>query len=145
MGLKQNIHNALHKIGSSNGTAQPTSQDPANGMLHELYVAGEMRTYANKRYDVAKGDVENLEAVVKAVDRARKFAIKNEAKTSEMAIDTQDYTLSIDCNAPSSRLDAKKLCTLLSAAGVSKDVIDKAVEGATVQSAPATSYKVITK
>jgi len=52
--LKAAIQKALSNIGKKNGSAPPESTNNAFGVAYELFVASELRSAANKRYDVAK-------------------------------------------------------------------------------------------
>jgi len=52
--LKAAIQKSLSNIGKRNGSAPPESTSNAFGAAYELFVASELRSAANKRYDVAK-------------------------------------------------------------------------------------------
>jgi len=52
--LKAAIQKALSNIGKKNGSAPPQSTSNAFGVAYELFVSNELRSAANKRYDVAK-------------------------------------------------------------------------------------------
>jgi len=52
--LKAAIQKQLSNIGKKNGSAPPDSTSNAFGAAYELFVASEIRSAANKRYDVAK-------------------------------------------------------------------------------------------
>jgi hypothetical protein len=48
------IQKAASAIGKKNGSAPPESTSNTFGAAYELFVASELRSIANKRYDVAK-------------------------------------------------------------------------------------------
>jgi len=52
--LKAAIQKALSNIGKKNGSAPPQSESNSFGVAYELFVSSELRSAANKRYDVAK-------------------------------------------------------------------------------------------
>lgn len=52
--LKAAIQKSLSRIGKSNGSAPPESSSNTFGPAYELFVASEIRSAANKRYEKAK-------------------------------------------------------------------------------------------
>ena len=52
--LKAAVQKALSNIGKKNGSAPPKSESNSFGVAYELFVASEIRSAANKRYDAAK-------------------------------------------------------------------------------------------
>lgn len=52
--LKAAIQKAFSAIGKKNGSAPPESKSNSFGVAYELFVASEIRSAANKRYDAAK-------------------------------------------------------------------------------------------
>jgi hypothetical protein len=54
---KAAIQKALSKIGTTNGTAPPSSRRNIFPTLYEFFVADTMRSNINKRYDVAKAQL----------------------------------------------------------------------------------------
>jgi hypothetical protein len=51
---KAAIQKALSAIGVKNGSSPPEHSDNRFGLAYELFVASELRSAANKRYDAAK-------------------------------------------------------------------------------------------
>lgn len=54
--LKAAIQKSFSNIGKSNGTKPKESQSNSYPIAHELFVASELRSAANKRYDMAKAN-----------------------------------------------------------------------------------------
>jgi hypothetical protein len=73
---------ALDKIGVSNGSKAPDSQDPMDKLLHEYSVAATGATYFDKRKKRAREDIENA---FDTLTRDNVSALKNEVITNGVA------------------------------------------------------------
>ena len=103
---------AFGKIGSSNGTSAPASQDPADAMLHELFIADMLKSIATKRRDAA------LNAAKELVDASRieetiAYSAKHQLKNSCVLLQSPHYNLRLDTKSPASSFDKAKLVTIL--------------------------------
>ena len=118
---KAAVQKAFSKIGKSNGSAPPESTSNTFGPAYELFVASELRSAANKRYDVAKATCVELGILdeEKAVEGAEIAVYK-----------TQLFDVTMKKAASGTTLDRVKLKNALSKRGMSeKDLIDILKEG----------------
>jgi hypothetical protein len=78
--LKAAIQKSLSNIGKRNGSAPPESTSNTFGAAYELFVASELRSAANKRYDVAKEAAKDAGVIdeAKAVEGAEIATNSNE-------------------------------------------------------------------
>jgi len=102
--LKAAIQKQLSNIGKKNGSAPPESTSNAFGAAYELFVASELRSAANKRYDVAK-------------EQATDVGIIDEEKLvegSEIAVHSNEYfDVTMKQASSSSTVDKTKLKSTL--------------------------------
>lgn len=98
--LKAAIQKAFSKIGKSNGSSPPASADNRFGLAYELFVASELRSAANKRYEVAK-------------EAAASAGVLDEEKCvegSEVAVyDAQYFDVTMKQASGSTQIDKTKL------------------------------------
>ena len=98
--LKAAIQKSLSNIGKKNGSAPPESSSNSFGVAYELFVSNELRSAANKRYDVAK-------------EAAKDAGIIDEERLiegSEVSTHSNEYfDVTMKQSAASSTLDKTKL------------------------------------
>ena len=136
MSVRDKVHAALTKLGQTNGTKLEGSSSNTDPLLHELFVASEIRSHGEKRYKLAK----------EAVISTGWFDPEDvEIGSTEQVADGDVYALSLQVKEPATRFDVKKFKTALALAGVEQEVIDKAAEAATTKNVPAKVYIVSTK
>jgi hypothetical protein len=136
MSVRDKVHLALAKIGTSNGTKLPEEASNTDPLLHELYIASEIKSHADKRHKLAKA----------AVEESGLFNPDDVAiGSTQQVVDGTVYALNLQVKNPVSKVDSKKFKTALTLAGVSQEIIDKAEADATTQNAPAKVYTVATK
>ncbi len=118
---KAAIQKSLSAIGKKNGSAPPESKSNTFGLAYELFVASEIRSAANKRYDQAKA-------------AAADAGILDESKCvegSEISTHVNEYfDVTMKKAASSTTLDKAQLKNELSKAGMKADVIAKVISAA---------------
>lgn len=140
--LLTKVISAFGKIGSSNGTSPPASQDPADVILHELFVADMLKSIAGKRRDAA------LNAAKELVDASRveetiAYSAKHKLKNSCVLLQSSYYNLRLDTKSPASTFDKAKLVTILRTEySLTEAQCAKLIETCTKDSKPAESYTV---
>lgn len=116
---KAAIQKALSAIGVKNGSAPPESSSNTFGAAYELFVASELRSAANKRYDAAKA-------------AANEAGVIDEDKTiegSEVATHVNKYfDVTMKRAASSTTLDKTMLKNELAKAGVKASVIEEVIK-----------------
>jgi hypothetical protein len=133
---------AFGKIGSSNGTSAPASQDPADTILHELFVADMLKSISAKRRDAA------LNAAKELIDASRveetiAYSAKHKLKNSCVLLQSPHYNLRLDTKSPASTFDKAKLVTLLRTQhSFTEDQCAKLLEACSKDSKPAETYTV---
>lgn len=102
--LKAAIQKALSAIGNKGPTAPNGDQSNTYPIAHELFVASELRSAVNKRYDVAKA-------------RAAEAGVIDEDKTVEgaeiVAASYELFDVTMKRNAASTTLDRTQLKNVL--------------------------------
>ena len=113
--LNNSLHKALSAIGTTNGHAPPTSQDPLDQYLHEYYVAKIAGKYFDDRASAAKDALlNNLGAdASKTVSDMIAATIQNGKGESAIVAQGQHYALDFNTRKGASRLDKAKLKTVL--------------------------------
>jgi len=102
--LKAAIQKSLSNIGKRNGSAPPESTSNAFGAAYELFVASEIRSAANKRYDVAKQQATD----VGVIDEEKLM------EGAEIATHSNEYfDVTMKQSASSSSVDKTKLKSVL--------------------------------
>ena len=134
------VQKALDKIGRSNGTAPPKSQDPADEKLHMYYIDKIAESFFKKRAEQSLIEcAEHLQAHQHVVDSAKKLKKKQESTICQ----TENYIMTFSANTPANRFSQEKLRVLLAKRGWPKDQVDELMEAAMDTNEPAKSYKVI--
>lgn len=118
--LKAAIQKTLASIGKKNGSALPESKSNTFPIAYELFVASELRSASNKRYDVAKA-------------AAAKAGIIDEDKTIEgseiSTYDSEYFDVTMKKASASSTLDKVLLGNKLQVEfGMSQGDVDKLIE-----------------
>ena len=135
MWTEQKIVDTLHAMQYTSNT-----QDPADGVAGEYFIANTLRKYADKRYKKAsEGIKDTLVATVQAVQRN---AIVNQTKDAA-TVQLPNFVCNVSANAPAVRVDPDAVRNSLIKQGVDMTTINKAFADGAKQSAPATSVEVI--
>lgn len=137
------LQTALQKFGRENGFAPPKSQDPADAVLHEYYVAETGRSLFDKRRKVA---LENLQALDRTgvVEKALKDAAKGITGNFEL-VSTENYGAVLTTKTPTKKFDQQAAKNALIKAGVSSEIVEAAFKSATSQNKAAETYTVSVK
>jgi hypothetical protein len=114
--------------------APKTTQDALDVAAAELMVAGLLRSASEKRYEAAKKTV--VDAYDIEIAKLRNDAAENMVKSTKTIIGV-DWTLTLNVNKPSIRVDADDLRTALVKQGVKAELIDKAMKSVEKKSTPA--------
>ena len=134
------VQKALDKIGRSNGTAPPKSQDPADEKLHMYYIDKIAESFFKKRAEQSLIEcAEHLQSHTNVIEAAKKKKSKQEAVICQ----TENYTMSFSTNTPARRFSQEKLKIKLAKMGWPKAQIDELIEASMDTNEPAKSYKVI--
>lgn len=134
------VQKALDKIGRANGTAPPSSQDPADAKLHMYYIDKMAESFFKKRAEQSLVEcAEHLQAHQFVVDLAKKKKTKQEATICQ----AENYTMTFSANTPAMRFSQDKLRIKLAKMGWPKDQVDDLIEACRDENEPAKSYKVI--
>lgn len=136
--LRTSLMKALSKIGHTNGHNIPEGATELDAQLHELYVAGEGKSYFDKRHKSVLEQITGEEDIVSVVTNVAPGTTSTIARGKV-------YELILKKNQPATRFDKTVLKNELRKAGVDQLVIDKAMEAATKQSAPAKRFSVSTQ
>lgn len=143
MSIKDKLFAALEKLGRSNGHSAPSSQDPADDVMHEYFVASTGESYFKKRREQAKAKLDKL-ITPEAGDRLAK-AIASTKKTemggSLSVMQGEHYAFEIDIKNGASYLDTGKLKVELMKRMTAIEV-DSIFERATQRREPSQSWKV---
>ena len=131
----------LRTLGHEKPFAPPKSQDPADKMLHEYYVASVMASIGEKRKDIMK---EMLIQDAKDVDTLIAAAIKQDAMQQGTLFTTGNYSAILKVNKPVQRTDIKVFITELIKRGVDQVTISQAEIAAQSSNAPAKTLTVVT-
>lgn len=133
----------LQKLGRENGFAPPKSQDPADAILHEYFVAETARSLFDKRRKIALEALKRLDT--KGVI-AKGLADAEKGTTGTHALqDTENYTSQVSFKTPSVSVDITAMQNELKRLGVADDIIMKALLRAKKTAKPAESYSVAVK
>lgn len=144
--FKTKLYAAFDKIGTSNGTRAPATQDTAVPMLHEYAVATAGESYFKKRREVAKKALErNLTDMQSAtIDKTVAATKKNEVVNSCTLVETDPYSLVVDVKTGASFLDIAKLkVTLAKKHKLTTDQVEELITECTDRREPSQSWKVV--
>lgn len=138
MNMLQRCFNSFESIGRSKATKLPEGAEPIDRLMHELYVAGRLRTAANTRYEAAKS------AVVKVVGLKAVEAVKpGENKNLSQG---RFYNLLLKVNqAPAPKCDPDKFLAELLERGVDSELVKEALAASMVDQTPAKTFIVTAK
>lgn len=130
--LKDKIKAAFAKIGTTNGTAAPATEDPLDAIAHELLVSRDLATLAEARKKKAKT------AAVRA----------NLITDQELSVGTQNYNATESYNivaktaTPREMIDEAKLLSGMIDAGLSATKAAAVITGARKFAKAATTWDV---
>ena len=121
---------ALEKIGRHNGTAPLESTDNRMPQAHELFIADTMRSYANKRYDIAKKEADKAGLLLdeEILPGSTKVTYENE-----------HFSLSAKVSSPRTQISETKLRVELIKA-VGETAADRIIEKSKQETKAPTSY-----
>ena len=133
--LRDSVHNALTRIGSVNGSKLPQQADNyMDPLMHEFFVSAEVKSHANKRYDMAK----------KALIGSGEFDPNTvKPSTTDILYTGKAYLLQLKVNTPPSKVNIKQFVNNLARKGVPQKTIDDAMSDATELGTPAKTYAVL--
>ena len=130
----------MQNLGRSGAFSPPITQDPADRILHEYFVAETGRSLFDKRRKVALDLLKTLDAhsaITKAVEDAKK------GQTGTISLVTSaNYAASVTTKSPVKSVDVTALANELIRLGVDEVTIKKALEAATKTAKPAETYTV---
>lgn len=138
--MKSRLVHALNRVGHS--FVSHKTKELQSDVLYEFFIADCMRSYAAKRYAHAKdrllhaGNQELLDKTVEGVKR-RKVKETIEFLKSNM------FTVSVNINAPSRRLDEDKLMLILLNEGLKPDRISVIIDNAKETSEPSKQFVIM--
>lgn len=135
--VRASLHKAFAKLGYANAHACPESKKNYEGILHELYVSHEGKSYFEKRHNVAK------DAVVELV--GQDVVDKVAEGTTQSVLEGDAYSLAIKKNAAAMRIDKAKIGVELRKEGWDQKKVDKFMSKISVSSKPATSIMAVPK
>jgi hypothetical protein len=135
------LHTALARIGFEKEFAPPKSQDPADKLMHEYFVAAAMVKMGEDRKKIAKEMI--LDMKKKEADTLSAEAVKLNSTQKEVIIQSAHYNATLQCNKPVQRLDKDMLFVELVKLGVDTVTVTKAMDNATKASAPAQTLTVV--
>lgn len=138
--IQVNIATALAKIGNTNGTAAPDIAAP-KGMtnadstiwhderaaIFEVLVAGQMKSYCEKRDEAAKNAIKNLFASV----------VSETLVSTTSSVIRGDMALSVEKRKGRDMLDTSLLMSALAKRGLDLDVCQSIIKESTKQTSPA--------
>jgi hypothetical protein len=136
--LKANVQKALDKIGNDKLTGIPEIGDnlPQEPLAWELMLSGIIRSYGEKRYDVAKKKAE--EGKILGNDTP-------EPGTKAVVYDGAYVSIIRTVNNAPQKVDMTKFQSALRKLGVSAAVIEKALLEATTAGTAAKRYEAVPK
>lgn len=109
--IKSRIAAAFEKIGHTNGTTPPDTQDPLDRALHEYNVCAMGESHFKKRREIAKKKLEKIigEDGLSRLARARAQVAKNELAVHVLVASSHVYSLDVHVKNGASYLDDKAL------------------------------------
>jgi len=109
--IKASVMKALEKIGTTNGHAVPTSQDPSVALVHEYNIATLGESYFKARRAKAKSSLEKSfnDVQKKQVDKLIVSTKQNEVGDSVVLIENNTYILQMKTKVGASFLDVQQL------------------------------------
>lgn len=129
MKIKSDILKRFTAIGKTNGTAPPPSDKNTFGIAYEFFVAGVLRSVANKRYEAAK----------LAAESAGLIGDKKSLDVGSTTVATNEYFDIVAKKANSSkRLDKTALHNYLSRKYSEKEALEALVASETEQAGAVT-------
>lgn len=137
------LQKQLQDFGRNGKFAPPTSQDTADAILHEYFVAETGRSLFDKRKGYAKDKLKEVVGSAK-IDKIVEDARKGTTGSFEL-IETENYSLSLAVKAPVKSIDLPQLTTELIRLGVDQTTIQKAMKAAEKFAKPAETYTVSVK
>lgn len=135
------LQTKLQKIGVTGDFKPPETQDPANKVLHEYFIAETARSLFDKRRKVALDALKNLDDK-KIIAKALQQAIDHGVVGVTSLFDAPDYTCTLHLKSPTERFDKTVARNELVKLGVDIAKIDKAFSVATSKNKPAETYVV---
>lgn len=138
------INSAMEKIGREGKHAAPTSQDPADALLHEYDVATIGESYFKKRREKAKGAmlvVVSPEGNKRIDDAVQKTKLLEQGQTL-VVLETQHFTMNLTTKNGATFFDDTAFINSLIRQGVAREVISKALEEGAKRRDPTMSYTI---
>lgn len=144
--IKEKVMTALDKIGTVNGTAAPTSQDPIVADVHEYNVATMGESHFKARRDKAKKKLEKQlnQVQLKKIKNAVEDTIEIGAGTTVTLIDTDTYIVQLETKNGQSYVDMDELRVILMRRfKLDATKVEALFEEVTKRRAPPQSWKVV--
>lgn len=137
------LQTALRLLGLEKGSdfAPPKSQDPADKLLHEFFVASLMKKIGEDRKKIAQEMIEDMHP--DDVSRIMADAIKFDAMQTEALVQTEHYNGVLKVNKPVQSIDKTVFCNELIKLGVDEVTVNKALAAAGKTNAPAKTLTVM--
>ncbi len=137
------LQTTLNNIGRSNGLAPPKSQDPADAILHEFYIADIGKSVFTKRREAALDLLKELDT--KGVAAAALRQAEAGMTGSVNLVESENYNSTLTTKQPAERFDKTIAKNELIKLGVDTALINAAFGLATKKNKPAESYAVSVK
>lgn len=133
----------MQTLGHKNGFAPPASQDPADALMHEYYVAETGRSLFDKRRKIA------LDTLKDHIPSSRISEMLTNAEKgitgANILLDSEHYSLTLATKSPTETLDKIALRNELVRLGVDETTVAAAFKVATKRNKPAETYTVVIK
>lgn len=144
--LIANLKKTCDKIGRYNGLACPSSQDPMDKVLHEVYVCRIAKKIFEERETAAvnllKSHISNDEAKKSEADKLLKAATTTNIGQSRQLLSTKFYGYTYQVNKPVRKFSQDKLRVQLLKRGWSTEQIDLLMSDCFDKNKPAESHKI---
>lgn len=137
--IRSALAKTFHDIGNKNGSALPEGPDNIDPLLHEFYVAAELKSIAGKRYEKAKDALLNDDDTGLGIESA---SLKVTEGSSGVLQTSDLYSLSLKIARGADHVDPDDLVVSLRRQGVDAEIIKKAVKAATKKRNGAKTYTV---
>lgn len=132
----------MQTFGRDGAFGPEKSQDRADSVIHEYFVAETARSIFDKRKKMALEQMKELDTLHE-IEKAVADAAKHRIGSSVTLFETQNFQVALTVKAPAEKFDKKVMINALVKAGVDDDIISKAVEAATTTNKPAETYQVV--
>lgn len=129
------------KQGADKRFAPPKTQDSADALCHEYWIADVMRKIGEDRKKIAKEMLTDLRKV--DVDRLCADAVKLDTTQKGVIVQTANYSATLQAAKPVERLDKQQLFVELIKLGVDQVTIETAMDRAMKKNAPAQTLSVL--